>query len=227
MKASRHRSADPDALAIRGGAKQKIIGTLAGLLIRALSITLKIQLHKKSALTRNKEPIIVVFWHAHIMSTIATWAKGKPRPQALAALTSASKDGAIIEYALRANGIHAVRGSSSRRATAALMELKKALDSGNDICITPDGPRGPARKLQAGPLKLAQLTGHSIIAVKVTCASSWKLKTWDRFEIPKPFSTVHLSFSEPIAIPRDLSAEEFEAARIRLEKELSQPVPIT
>jgi lysophospholipid acyltransferase (LPLAT)-like uncharacterized protein len=227
MNKTRHRSADPDAHAIRGGIKQKIIGTLAGMLIRCLSWTLRIQLHGTSSLTKLEAPIIVVFWHANIIATIATWAKGKPRPQSLAALTSASKDGAIIEYALRANGISAIRGSSSRRATAALMELKKTLESGQDICITPDGPRGPARELQAGPLKLAQLTSHAIIAVRVTCQNSWKLNTWDRFEIPKPFSTIHLFFDSALSIPRELTPEEFEQYRIQLEKSLSQPADLS
>jgi lysophospholipid acyltransferase (LPLAT)-like uncharacterized protein len=210
---------------IKGGTKEKILGTLAGWMLHALSSTLRVQYRINTSSEKIDGPIIVIFWHGQIIPAIAAWFRKCPRARSLSALTSASRDGAIIEHTLRTYGISAVRGSSSRRATAALLELKKTLEAGHDICITPDGPRGPSRILQAGPLKLAQLTGHPLVSVRVTCSSSWRLKTWDRFEIPKPFSCIHLSVDEPICIPRHISDEDFENLRLSLEKELSQPTP--
>lgn len=208
--------------AIRGGKKEKVLGTLAGWMIRVLSLTLRIEFRNDAFFQKINGPVILIFWHAHIIPAIAAWFRKCPRPHGLSALTSASKDGAIIEHTLRTYGIGAVRGSSSRRATAALIELKKTLDSGRDICITPDGPRGPAKVLQAGPLKLSQLTGCALLPLRVICTASWKLKTWDQFEIPKPFSKIFLCIDEPIFVPRGATTEDLETLRLSLEKELSQ-----
>jgi lysophospholipid acyltransferase (LPLAT)-like uncharacterized protein len=209
--------------AIKGGKKEKVLGTIAGWLIRLLSLTLRIEFRNDEYFQKINGAVILVFWHGHIIPAIAAWFRKCPRPHGLSALTSASRDGAIIEHTLRVYGISAVRGSTSRRGTTALRELKKTLDSGSDICITPDGPRGPARVLQGGPLKLSQLTGCALLPLRVVCSSSWKLKTWDSFEIPKPFSKIYLCIDTPLFVPRDFSAEELEALRLNLEKELSQP----
>lgn len=211
---------------IKGGKKEKILGTIAGYLIHLLSYTLRVEFRNTEHFAKINGPIILIFWHGQIIPAIAAWFRKCPRPHALAALTSASKDGAIIEHTLRTYGISAVRGSSSRRATAALIELKKTLDSGMDICITPDGPRGPSRSLQAGPLKLAQLTGCALLPLRVVCTSSWKLKTWDNFEIPKPFSKIFLCIDDPRFIPRHITSEELEIMRSTMEKELSHTQPI-
>jgi len=214
------------ATQIKGGSKEKILGTLAGWMIRILGLTLRVKFQHTQSFEKIDGPIILIFWHGQIIPAIVAWTRKCPRPHGLSALTSASKDGAIIEHTLRTFGLGAVRGSSSRRATAALLELKKTLDAGNDISITPDGPRGPARTLQAGPLKLSQLTGSALVSLRVTCSASWKLKTWDRFEIPKPFSCIHLSIDEPLHIPRKISDEDFEQMRLTIENDLSQPAPI-
>lgn len=213
--------------AIKGGSKEKILGTLAGWLIHALACTLRVKCENKALFETVNGAVILIFWHGQIIPAIAAWFRIRPRRCALTALTSASKDGAIIEHTLRTYGVNAVRGSSSRRATTALLELKKTLASGSDICITPDGPRGPRRVLQPGPLKLSQLTGCPLIQLRVTCSSSWKLKSWDQFEIPKPFSCIHFSIAPPIAIPRKVDEAEWENMRLQLEKELSQPVILT
>ena len=217
----------PQRHAIKGGSKEKILGTLAGWLIHALACTLRVTWENKSSFEPVNGSVVLMFWHGQIIPAIAAWFRVRPRTCGLTALTSASKDGAIIEHTLRTYGVNAVRGSSSRRATTALLELKKTLASGSDICITPDGPRGPRRVLQPGPLKLSQLTGCPLVNVRVTCSSSWKLKSWDQFEIPKPFSRIHLAIDTPLHIPRKIDEAEWEKMRLQLEKDLSQPVPIT
>lgn len=210
---------------IKGGKKEKIIGTLAGYLIKLLSLTLRIRFQNTSHFDALEGPVILVFWHGQIIPATAAWIEKCPRPQRLVALTSASKDGAIIEHTMKTYRVDSVRGSSSRRGTAALIELKKTLDAGRDICITPDGPRGPAKVLQAGPLKLSQLTGAPVLPLRITCSSSWKLKTWDSFEIPKPFSTMYLCIDAPIYVPRKIEDEELELLRCEIEKNLSHITP--
>jgi lysophospholipid acyltransferase (LPLAT)-like uncharacterized protein len=226
---SAHPSPPPDAVAksaqkksaIKGGTKEKIIGNLVGYIIQLLSRTLRIRFERPESFEALDSSVILVFWHGQIIPATAAWIHCCPRPMPLVALTSASKDGAIIEHTMSTFNVQSVRGSSSRRGTAALIELKKTLDAGNDICITPDGPRGPHRILQLGPLKLAQLTGVPILPLRVHCSSSWKLKTWDSFEIPKPFSTLYLSIDAPHFIPRKCSEEEMETLRCQIEGNLS------
>jgi len=217
----------PQRHALKGGSKEKILGTLAGWLIHALACTLRVKWENRAAFETINGSVIVIFWHGQIIPAIAAWFRVRPRTNSLTALTSASKDGAIIEHTLRTYGVNAVRGSSSRRATTALLELKKTLASGSDICITPDGPRGPRRLLQAGPLKLSQLTGCPLLGVRVTCSSSWKLKSWDQFEIPKPFSCIHLAIDEAVHVPRKIDEADWENMRLQLEKDLSHPVKLT
>lgn len=206
---------------VYGGRKERFLGSLTGWLIHLLRMTLRVEYRKTIEISEHPEPIILLFWHGQIIPAIVAWTKLGLRDSPLKALTSASRDGAMIEFALATFGIGVVRGSSSRRGAHAFMELKRAMDSGNDICITPDGPRGPRQSMQLGGIKLAQLTGSGIIAVRVSCQSSWRLKTWDRFEIPKPFSRVVISLSQPRRIPRDLDEAKIAEWREELEKELS------
>ena len=72
---------------------------------------------------------------------------------------------------------------------------------GLDVCLTPDGPRGPRYKIQPGFIKLAEATGAPIVPIHVRFSSAWRLKTWDRFVIPKPFSRVEVIFDQAITLP--------------------------
>ena len=98
-----------------------------------------------------------------------------------------------------------------------MRELVDALNSGFDVAITPDGPRGPKYRLHPGALKLAQLSGVPITLVHVVYSSYWELKSWDGFRIPKPFSRVTIICDEPVEIPRELDEEALEALRAKLE----------
>ena len=133
------------------------------------------------------------------------------------ALTSASKDGDMVARAMAVFGLGAVRGSSSRRAVAALVGLKRALMEGLDVCLTPDGPRGPRYRIQPGFIKLAEATGAPIVPIHVRFSSAWRLKTWDRFVIPKPFSRVEVIFAEAITLTRGTGRDAFETERLKLE----------
>jgi lysophospholipid acyltransferase (LPLAT)-like uncharacterized protein len=123
----------------------------------------------------------------------------------------------MVAAAMKVFGLDSIRGSSSRRGVAALVGLKRALAAGNDICLTPDGPRGPRYRVQPGFLKLAEATGAPIIPIHLRFSNAWRLKTWDRFVIPKPFSRVEITFAEPIHIPRGLDETAFENERQKLE----------
>jgi lysophospholipid acyltransferase (LPLAT)-like uncharacterized protein len=142
-----------------------------------------------------------------------TKVRSVPRPGV--ALVSRSKDGEILSKCLRHFGIVAVRGSSSRGGASALNELKNKVDEGYDLYITPDGPRGPRYRLQAGGIWLAQATGAPLSPVEVEVSSCWRLGRWDGFMIPKPFATVNVVLKPLVSIPplEDEAAIERERAR--------------
>ena len=146
------------------------------------------------------------------------WQRTGGKFRSTVVLTSASKDGTTLATAMKLFGLGAIRGSSSRRAVSALIGMKKALKSGFDVCVTPDGPRGPRYKVQPGVIKIAQTCDAEIIPIHITYSSAWRLGTWDRFVIPKPFSRVVVIFDKPHKIEKGISEEAFENARLNLEE---------
>ncbi len=204
---------------IRESRKSTFSGRAAGWLMRLYCATFRYDIEDRCGFSRGEVsgPVIYCLWHDGILSVPYAWRKICRKPRRLAVLTSASHDGAVLAHAMSVFGIDAVRGSSSRRAVAALVGMRKALREGSDICITPDGPRGPRHVVQPGVLKLAETGGAPLVPVHVECSSAWRLKTWDRFMIPRPFSRVRVIFDEALAVPAGLADDDFEAWRRRLE----------
>ena len=135
----------------------------------------------------------------------------------LAALISASKDGAMLAAVLNTFGVAQVRGSSSRRGAQALLELTTHANMGYDIAVTPDGPRGPRYVVQKGVISLAQVTGLPIIPVTCNTSRKMSVKSWDRFQIPLPFARCEITLHEPLSVPRHAGEEERETLRKSLE----------
>jgi lysophospholipid acyltransferase (LPLAT)-like uncharacterized protein len=136
------------------------------------------------------------------------------------ALASPSGDGEILAQFVGKFGVSAVRGSSSRRGARAVAELIRELRGGAHVFITPDGPRGPRYRLNPGAVALAQATGASIVPVGVEVDRAWRLKSWDRFFIPRPFARVRLFLGAPVAVGATADAAAFEAERERVEAAL-------
>lgn len=200
------------ATAVRSSRKTALAGTLIGGLMRVVGWTLRVKLIDHSGITNPADPLppsILLLWHNRFFAVAPTWAKYCGRHRRTVALTSASKDGEMVERALGAFGMGAVRGSSSRRAVAALVGLKRAVESGCDVCITPDGPRGPRYQMQPGAVKLAQSTGAALQPLHVRFSRAWRLPTWDRYVIPVPFSRVEITFDHQIQVPRKLDEDSF------------------
>ena len=205
---------------VRGDRKSAALGTLLGWMMKLLSSTLRLQVRDECGIGTpgaSIPPVIYILWHNRFFTVPPAWNSLCGGKRKTVALTSASHDGNIVARAMAVFGLGAVRGSSSRRAVAALVGLKQALKEGLDVCLTPDGPRGPRYKIQAGFIKLAQATGAPIVPIHVRFSSAWRLKTWDRFVIPKPFSRVEVVFSEAICVPRNLDETAFETERLRIE----------
>jgi len=165
----------------------------------------------RDSATFPEEPVIFALWHNRLCLCMKVY-EGMVRPQPthdrLAALTSASKDGALLSTILQNFGVQPVRGSSSRRGGQALLELTSWAGRGYNLAVTPDGPRGPRYVVQEGVIALAQVTGMPIIPY--SCQVDWKIrvKSWDRFQIPLPFSRCEMTFGEPIRVPREATNED-------------------
>lgn len=203
---------------IRKSRKATVLGTLAGHVMRLWSWTVRYEVNDLSGSDGSEGPRILVMWHNRIFAVPPIWEKTLGRQRKCVVLTSASHDGAMLAHAMAAFGLGAVRGSSSRRGVAALIGLKRALEAGNDICITPDGPRGPRYEVQGGAVKVAEFSGVKLLPMHAKFSSAWRLKTWDRLVIPKPFSKVSITYGETLAVERGLDETAFETFRARLEQ---------
>jgi lysophospholipid acyltransferase (LPLAT)-like uncharacterized protein len=207
---------------IRGGAKMALLGWLAGWSMRLIGLTLRVTVVDRCGLGRPGEmphATIYALWHNRIFAVPPVW-RWACRHRRAVALTSASHDGAALTAAVGVFGIGTVRGSSSRRGAAALVALRRAILGGSDACLTPDGPRGPRYELQGGIVKLAQASGAPIVPIHVGFSSCWRLRSWDRMVIPRPFSRITVTFDEALAVPPDLADDAFETLRARLEERM-------
>lgn len=207
-------------LEIRESRKATVLGTAAGWLMRAWCATLRLEVVDRSGLrdAPGNAPVVFALWHNRIFVVPAAWRKLCRGRKGAVVLTSASHDGAMLARAVGVFGIGSVRGSSSRRAVAALVALRRALREGLDCCLTPDGPRGPRYVLQPGLVKLAESEGVGVVPIHVEFGPGWALRSWDRFRVPRPFSRVRVVFDETLAVPRGLSEDDFEAWRRRIEE---------
>lgn len=172
-----------------------------------------------------QQPAIFCTWHNRLSLCLVVYHKlvqVRFPDRRLAAMVSASKDGGMLARVLEHFGVQPVRGSSSRRGRQALLELTSWAEQGYDLAITPDGPRGPRYLVQDGIAALAQLTGLPIVPVSYFLSFKICLKSWDRFQIPLPFTRCEIRLGEPIRIPRECSDAEREALRARLEKTLRE-----
>ena len=134
------------------------------------------------------------------------------------AVISASRDGQYIADFAAQFGVQSVRGSSSRGGAAAQLGAVQACREKKNVVFTPDGPRGPKYEIKRGPIQLASKMGKKIVPVLINASSCWQLKSWDGFQIPKPFSTLTIVIGDPVEVPPDLDAEGIETYRKRVEE---------
>jgi lysophospholipid acyltransferase (LPLAT)-like uncharacterized protein len=203
---------------------KKLLPKLIALVIRALVGTLRVTTDDRGGVLYrpDHEPTILAFWHNRTLVMASFYERYCGRGGRTSyTFISRSRDGQFITDVAEQFGVMAVRGSSSKHGmSAALAALRKADDARNDITITPDGPRGPRYQIQPGILRLAQATGRPIVAIDARFG--WKIegKSWDKFQIPLPFSRCHLVLSEPIRVPPDASDEELAAISQKLTQAL-------
>lgn len=167
----------------------------------------------------------VAMWHNRILGMLPLFHK-KFRYNTVA-VASRSKDGQIISDCILHFGIETIRGSSNKEGrnkggAAALIQCINELKKGHNICFTVDGPRGPLYKAQPGVLKAGQKAGVQILPISVNLNSYWQLKSWDKMQIPKPFSKVEIIIGTPIEVAKNCSEEDLAAHLENLNKTLME-----
>lgn len=166
---------------------------------------------------RGKKNAIFVFWHGRLIMC----AFMKP-PRPMTVLISQSNDGALISTCMERFDIGAVRGSKKKGSSEAVRSLVDALGKGDNIAITPDGPRGPFQVAAAGAIYVAMRTGHPIIPVAFSATRHWRLNSWDRFMIPKPFSRIRFVADAPYTVPGDMAEDKLPRAVADMQERLNE-----
>lgn len=176
------------------------IATLGYPVVRVLCSTWKVKVsgaeHVEAVARAGHHPIIAL-WHGRILAATPYFQR-----RGIVAMASENFDGEWIARLLGKFGYGAARGSTSRGGAMALRQLVEQVKA-HGVAFTLDGPRGPAEVVQPGAVWLAKATGNPLLPFHSEAASSWTIKSWDRTQIPKPFTTVAMVVGKPIYVPRD------------------------
>lgn len=188
------------------------------LLLKIAKLLMRTEVKDPNGHISSDKAVVTVTWHNRLLffpAMFPTWVRKKTL-----AVVSPSRDGQYVTDLIAHFGLKSLRGSSSKRAAPVLRETVKAIKEGYHVSFTPDGPRGPKYKMSKGPLHLASSTRAKIVPISVNASDYWELKSWDNFQIPKPWAKLTLVLGEGIEIPDKLEEEELEKYRKLVENEL-------
>ena len=170
--------------------------------------------HFDAIVQQGRQPVMA-FWHGRILPATIYF-----RGRGIVVITSENFDGEWIAGIIERFGYGTARGSTSRGGRRALLQLVRDMAAGKPAGFTVDGPRGPARIAQPGAVWLAKATGNPVLPFHLEADRHWTLRSWDRTQIPKPFSTVALVVGEPFHVAGDADDHAIESARLDLETRL-------
>lgn len=188
--------------------KQRIAFGLLWLISTAIASTVRVKVvgwEKLTKIVSDGKDGLILPWHGVTMLPIYHC-----RNMGFYSLVSLSKDGELQNSLLLSRGFRTIRGSSGRGGARALLELTRKLQEGGIMAHTPDGPKGPAKKVQPGTVYLAKRSGCPVLPVGVACKPCKRLNSWDAHMIPLPFSKAVIYFGDPLHISRD--EDDAEAA---------------
>ncbi len=192
-----------------------IVPSLGALLIRVIYATCKKVYKTPHELP--KEPFIVAFWHGELLMQPYLYRKVR-KDHKIAVMISEHFDGELIAKTVERFGIEAVRGSTKKGAARVLLAAIKKMREGYDVAITPDGPRGPRHSVADGIAALSLKMDAYIVPFGYRAKSCWRLNSWDRFVIPKPFTTLEFFVGEPFKI----GSMDKESAKDYIKKRMLQ-----
>jgi len=203
-------------------AGQRILLFLASvfgpMLILLYGLTWKVRWSGEENLKQAREKsgnVIYAFWHSNLLGLIYPH-----RFKNAGVMVSKSFDGEWIARIVSRLGYRVFRGSASRDGAPALLEMIKSRDSG-DLALTVDGPLGPARKVKAGVIILASNMGLPLMPITAVALKAWRLKSWDRLIIPRPFSSIEVIRGKHITVPGDIGKDEVDRLSMELEEAIN------
>ena len=168
------------------------------------------------AATRDGQVPIYTFWHNRVFLATYFWQKRR-----IVVMTSQSFDGEYIARFIQRFGYGAARGSSTRGAVGAIIEMTRLMRAGLPTAFTIDGPKGPRYVAKMGAVLLAKKTGQPILPFTITAQRFWQAtRSWDGFQVPLPFSRARVDIAPPIYVSADINDEELEAKRNELQASL-------
>ena len=202
----------------RKRAEVAAIATLGYPIVRSLTSTWKWKVsgaeHVDAITAAGHQPILAL-WHGRILAATPYFQR-----RGIVAMASENFDGEWIARILGKFGYGAARGSTSRGGPAALRQLVRDVKA-HGAAFTLDGPRGPVEVAQPGAVWLARASGQPLLPFHSEAASSWTLNSWDRTQIPKPFTTVAMVIGKPIYVPRDADERGLNESRLAIEAALA------
>lgn len=198
-----------------------LLPSVGAWLIRLLGCTLRYREIGAAGAHADENPVTRVYclWHRSLLSVAWLFRKRK-----IAILISPSFDGELITQTICRVGYTPVRGSSSSRGAAGLLGMQRALETGgcNYAAFTADGPRGPIYIAKPGGVKLAETVGGGVGVFYAAPVRAWKLRSWDGFLIPKPFTTIIFRWEPPVPVPSPLDDAAFENTRAQVQASLER-----
>lgn len=164
--------------------------------------------------------VIAAVWHQRFLPALGYVTKFRSFKPLV--MISQSSDGELIASLVSRLGLVPVRGSSTRGGREALMDLLRAIKKNPGVIHIVDGPTGPKGVVKPGLMAMAQVTGAAILPIIVSAEKAWVMKSWDRFLVPKPFSTVTIRWGDPFVVPRGTRPEQLEDLRRQVESALKK-----
>lgn len=202
--------------------KRNILRFIGNLLlsnvINVLCKTLKFEYGNKSVVDKlfaENQNLVIAFWHG---TMLVPWFINHNKN--FGALVSNSKDGDLLAKVLSKWNYKVARGSSHSGGKEALTTLLNFADKNYSVAITPDGPTGPPHKMKAGAVITAKKAGIPLILIGINYSKKYVLNSWDKFQIPKPFSKISVVYSDPIFVNKNLSYDETSNIILECETEL-------
>ncbi|MBZ5628576.1 MAG: lysophospholipid acyltransferase family protein [Acidobacteriia bacterium] len=196
-----------------------LITAAGSLLVRLIGPTLRytVSIEEGGPPTDWLCPVVYVFWHRCVIPALYRY-----RDKSIAVMTSGSFDGEYIARIIEKFGYRAVRGSSTRGGTRALLGMHTEIEAGRSVAFTIDGPLGPRYVAKPGPVLLARNTRVRILAFHCAVERAWVLNSWDRFMIPKPFSRVMVRFSRTVNVPPEADGAALDACHQEMQSALDR-----